>query len=351
METYFDEKTAARVTMLTHDDAKDDLFYQTHPRFTPDMEFAVFNSDRSGGWKPHAANLNSGEIKPVVDLDTGNSVLARKTKHLYYMTGDGVFRVDVEAAFDKGSDPEKLADLPEEGASVGGITLDATEEVLYTGLAVPDEKVWRLASLTLSSGAWSSFAEVNFQAGHCQANPDMPGVLMFCHETGGDSPQRTWVVHSDGTNLRPFYKEDESVWVTHEAWWRGSRAIFTIWPGTPEQEALPYGICSYDLATDAFKLHCQYKAWHTQGSPDGEWIVGDDFQRNLWLISAASGERRLLTQGHNSAGLNTHPHPSFTPDSKAIVFNSSKYGKADIFVVDLPAWDSLPLPQESTDAV
>ncbi len=46
METYSDEKTAARVAMLPHDGAKDDRFYQTHPRFTPNMEFAVFNSAR-----------------------------------------------------------------------------------------------------------------------------------------------------------------------------------------------------------------------------------------------------------------------------------------------------------------
>ncbi|MCL4217415.1 MAG: oligogalacturonate lyase family protein [Candidatus Hydrogenedentes bacterium] len=52
----------------------------------------------------------------------------------------------------------------------------------------------------------------------------------------------------------------------------------------------------------------------------------------------------------NSAGINTHPHPSFTPDRKAVVLNSSKNAKADIFVVGLPAQVSLPLPEEINNA-
>jgi oligogalacturonide lyase len=44
-----------------------------------------------------------------------------------------------------------------------------------------------------------------FQIGHVQTNPWVPGEIVFCWETGGKAPQRTWTVMSDGSGLRPLY--------------------------------------------------------------------------------------------------------------------------------------------------
>jgi len=43
--------------------------------------------------------------------------------------------------------------------------------------------------------------------GHVQTNPWMPGEIVFCWETGGKAPQRTWTVMADGTGLRPPRRE------------------------------------------------------------------------------------------------------------------------------------------------
>ena len=89
------------------------------------------------------------------------------------------------------------------------------------------------------------------------------------------------------------------------------------------------------------KILSQYPAWHTHGSPDGRWALGDDFERNLWLIQVSSGERKLLMQDYDSGRWNTHPHASFTPDSRGLIFNCSKNGSAEIFYIALPAWEAL----------
>jgi oligogalacturonide lyase len=120
--------------------------------------------------------------------------------------------------------------------------------------------------------------------------------------------------------------------------------VFTVWPYDAEHTKKPHGVVSADLATGTPTVHAQFRAWHTHGSPDGQWIVADDFDRNLWLIKVATGERRLLTQGHLGKGFATHPHPSFTPDGKGVVFTSSRSGVESVFLVDLPAFESLPLP-------
>src|SRR5690606_30485083 len=73
------------------------------------------------------------------------------------------------------------------------------------------------AKMALATGKSSPVAAVPFQVGHIQSNPWKSGEIVFCWETGGKSPQRTWTVNADGTGLRPLYPEAPYDWVTHEA--------------------------------------------------------------------------------------------------------------------------------------
>jgi len=132
-------------------------------------------------------------------------------------------------------------------------------------------------------------------------------------------------------------------WVTHEVWWGPDRMLFTIWPYDDAHKAQPHGVAVVDYPSGDYRIIYEMPAWHTAGSPDGRWVMADDFARNLWLIDPNTGERRLLTQGHNTKGVDSHPHASFTPDSKGIVFTSSKFGNADVFLVGIPEWESLPV--------
>ena len=152
-----------------------------------------------------------------------------------------------------------------------------------------------------------------------------------------------WVLPSLDGEPRPFYKETYDEWATHEVWWGAGRAAFTIWPYDEEHRKLPHGLASADLATGTLIVHSQFPAWHVHGSPDGRFAVADDMKRNIWLVEVATQERRLLTQGHNGEGFQTHPHPSFTPDGKAVVFNSSHNGTEDICLAEIPEWTTLPL--------
>ena len=74
-----------------------------------------------------------------------------------------------------------------------------------------------LRSMNLKTGEVKVVCDVPFQMGHVQTNPWMPGEIVFCMETGGKAPQRTWVVNADGSGLRPLYPEAPFEWITHEA--------------------------------------------------------------------------------------------------------------------------------------
>lgn len=332
---YTDDKTGARVYMLTNDEAKDDVIYQTHPMWAGGMTYFLFNSDRVPGRSVYALEMATGEIRPVSPEGMGTHALSMKSDWLYGVKADALGRIHVPSAFAGTAEWEVLGVLPEEIERLaGGMFVGVDDGAVYLG-AQYGESEWGISAFDTAAKTWSRTCTVDFKVGHVQANPERPGVVMFCHETGGDAPQRTWIAEP-GKAPRPAYKETYEEWVTHEAWWGPEEIIFTIWPYDDERTAKPHGVVVANVQTGDVKVLAQYPAWHTHGSPGRRWAMGDDFDRNIWLIDREGGEKILLTQGHRKQPLNVHPHASFTPDGTAIVFNSSRNGTADIYMVEAP---------------
>src|SRR5688500_6466541 len=167
-----------------------------------------------------------------------------------------------------------------------------------------------LAAMNVFTGEIKYVISVTFQVGHIQTNPWVAGEIVFCWETGGKSPQRTWTVKADGSGLRPLYPESEYEWVTHEAVISKDEVALAIMghrkinikdsapskPGdpvtNPGQEAAwgpsgtrekPTGLAIVNLRTREMTIAGQTTSgsglWHVSGSPDGRWAVGDDFSR------------------------------------------------------------------------
>lgn len=60
-----------------------------------------------------------------------------------------------------------------------------------------------------------------------------------------------------------------------------------------------------NLRTNEMRIAGQTRSgsglWHVHGSPDGRWAVGDDFERNLYLIDRTTDEMQLLSGGHKTS--------------------------------------------------
>lgn len=341
--SYVDLVTGARVYKIVTGGERNDIVYQTHPMWTPGMAHLVFNSAREGGgMRPYVLTLETGGMRPLLDAWPAGYALTQDGKTVVFVEDRAVRARDVaDAAAGKG-EARGLGELPPDVAALSGtLSVDATGGVLYAGVALHGEDAWAIMSMDLATGAWTTRAAVDFQVGHTQCHPTNPRYTLFCHETGGFAPQRMWLYDAVSGEHAPFYASRTKEWVTHEVWWGEDRALFTIWPYDDVRRAQPHGIAAVDLSGGNRRILARYPVWHTHGSPDGNWVLGDDFDRNLWLIHVDAGERRLLTQGHTSGDFKTHPHASFSPDSAGILFNSSRDGSEDIFYVPLPEWDSL----------
>jgi oligogalacturonide lyase len=205
-----------------------------------------------------------------------------------------------------------------------------------------------IGKMDLKTGKCSIVTAVPFQVGHIQANPWVPGEIVFCWETGGKAPQRTWTVMADGSGLRPLYPESEYEWVTHEAIITKDEVAIAIMGhrriGTPAQQSTaqnpgqetdwgpsgtrekPTGLGIVNFRTREMTIAGQTESgsglWHVHGSPDGRFAVGDDFTRGIFLIDRKTREMILLSTGHKpSAG--DHPHPTFSDDGTRIEIQSA----------------------------
>ncbi len=401
-----DPVTGTMLTFLTSTPAGDSKIYQTHNQWTSDLQWVIFRSNRVRG-EAMAVNEKTGDIVQVTEGGfTGMLNVSRKSMKLYFMrypnrdtaqgrNGDStrrpppnapmqILEVDLAKLFaDSKAGTLKPASAyqrvcgttPTEMGAGGDMALDGGEDWAYFRVGreeaakhlAADTKIEPafgprkmgagpsgIAAMNINTGEIKYVVSVPFQIGHIQTNPWVPGEIVFCWETGGKAPQRTWTVLSDGTGLRPLYPESEYEWVTHEAVITKDEVAIAIMghrkipgtnkavdPGTavmganPGQETAwgssgtrekPTGLGIVNLRTREMIVIGQTPGgsglWHVNGSADGRWAVGDDFARNIYLIDRHTREMILLSAGHKETAAD-HPHPTFSPDGTRIEIESA----------------------------
>ncbi len=275
--------------------------------------------------------------------------------------------------------------IPMEWGAGGDMALDCTEEFAYFRVGkeeaakhLPaDAKLENdfgprhmgsgptgLGKMNLKTGEVSFIVAVPFQIGHVQTNPWVTGEIVFCWETGGKSPQRTWTVKADGSGLRPLYPEAPYEWITHEAVITKDEVALAILahrqPGVGVDKPDPWGpsgagdhptgLGIVNLRTREMRIAGQVpmgnpgkSVWHVGGSPDGRWVCADDFQYRLWLIDRHTGEMVLLADLGHVVTAADHIHPTFSADSTRIEIQCAMLAEnkrtLNICVVPVPdAW-------------
>lgn len=388
-----DPVTGTQLTFLTSTPSGDSKIYQTHNQWTSDSEWLIFRSNRVKG-EAMAVNEKSGEIVQVSEGGyVGMLNVARKSMKLYFMRkqkADTILKsleiveVDLARLFaDSKTGDLKPAPVyqrvcgitPSELEAGGDMALDGDEQWAWfrvgkdeaqkhlpKGTKIEENFGPRkmgagpagIAGMNIHTGEIKYVVSVPFQIGHIQTNPWIPGQIIFCWETGGKSPQRTWIVNADGTGLRPLYPESDYEWVTHEAVISPDEVAFAIMghrkiPNTegeaaagtevkganPGQEAAwgpsgtrekPTGLGIVNINSREMTIAGQIPQcsgfWHVSGSADRRFVVGDDFSRSLYLIDRKTHEMILLTTGHKSTAAD-HPHPTFSPDGTRIEIQSA----------------------------
>ncbi len=367
-----DRVTGRPLTVLTSGAFNDSKIYPTHPQWAADGVHILFRSNgRSADELPQifAVNEITGRITQVSEgegVDAGSINVARLSNKVYYLRrgqGDAPARlieVDLtallaESAASADKVEKVVGTLPKGFISAGGFTLDADEKSAYFGFdqrRAPSRERGQpvpqvpggLLAMDLGSGRTRTVLEVPFRMGHVQANPFKPGEILYCHETGGDAPQRMWIVNADGTGNRPVFPEHADDWVTHEQFADADHVIFNLMGHTVKLRQQPTGIMVVNLRDGTVENLGQpdsyYNStkperysdpnipaearpggfWHNAVTYDRRFAAADDFDGNIHLIDRKTGGRTLLSTGHRMRP--DHAHPSFSPDGSRLLIQS-----------------------------
>jgi oligogalacturonide lyase len=411
-----DPVTGLPLTFLTSTDGpyRQSKIYQTHRQWTVDGKWLIFRGTRETGSQAFAVNEETGQIVQVTETGfSGMLCVSDKAMKLYVLTPGGGGRGRGPAAGAAGAargpgrgpaGPRQILeiDLAKLFADVaagavkpaadytrvcgtipptllvdGNMGLDADDDYMYfkvdgpettqlspgqTLLPVPYPRAHQgtsgLRSMNLKTGEIKFIVNVGFTIGHVQSNPWMPGEIVFCWETTGKAPQRTWIIKSDGAGLRPLYPEAPYEWITHEAVINRDEAVIAILghrsieSATPQSDwgvagtfEHPTGVAIVNLRTREMRIVGQVPAWsggrsdwHVAGSIDGRWACSDDFKYEVWLYDRHNGEINLLA-GPQKTGAD-HIHPTFNADGTRIEIQSALISKdnrsLNICVVPLP---------------
>jgi len=334
---YKDETTGAQVFRLVTGDARNRVVGTAYPVWTPKLDYFVFLSDeghRGGALRLHALCMRTGKTRRLVDETIAAATVSREHGRLQYVLRREILAVSMSLAFRNMASPRHVATLPDYlPRAEAGISLDAQENILYAGGAFSGTKEWGIAAYYVKLKTWRPVIRTDFPLGGVRANPVTPRIILFHDDSDENVSQRMWLANADGMSKRPFYAQAQEETIGAWDWWDDRRVLFSV---------QPRGVVSADMDSQTPTFHAQFDAQHVHGSPNGDWIAADDAAGNIWIIGTSTGERRLLTQGHSPEDHTLLPNPTFTPDSRAVLFNSVRFGVEEILLVMLPEWDSLP---------
>lgn len=337
-----DEQTGAVIWQLTDAPCVNHAPYFLNPAWAgAGHDVLIITSYRDGAPNLYGIQLPDGGLRQLTasgDVSPWSACVAPDGGRVYYAATTQLRAIDIST-----QQETVLTDLPP-SSWLGNCSIspDGSEILLA---AQKDGRNIILAVRTDGGGERTLFGTDQLVA-HAQWSPDGRTVLF-----SSDLP-RMWLVEADGTNPRPLRDQTREEWITHEAWLSNDEIIFTYWP---------HALKAIRRDGSGERAVAEFNCWHPAPRRDGAQIVCDTTLPDvgLQLIAPATGARQALchpqassqgfqwSQPEPYAGETapdeaygpqwSHPHPSFTPDGRAVVYTSDISGHPQVYLAFVPA--------------
>ena len=372
--TKTDPDTGARVTRLTPLDVTCHRNYFYQKCFTNDGQRLLFGGGFGAGqhWNYHLLDLRTQVATQLTDQpgeNTFGGFLSPDDRHLYFVRQE---RQLIRLALADLSE-EVVYTVPQGWVGYGTwVSNSACTHMVGIEIAADDwfpldtwqkfndmfhrKPLCRLFSVDLATGERTVILEQRGWLGHPQYRPFDDNTVAYCHEGPHDLiDARMWFINADGTNRRCGKVHDAGESCTHEFWVPdGSAMIYVSYRhDSPER-----WICSLDPNTLANRvLTAMPPCSHLMSNHDGTLLVGDgcgtassDSSASnamltgdpyLHLFDLKAGTTRRIARHDSSWKVLygnrqvTHPHPSFTPDDKQVLFSCDAEGEPALYLADL----------------
>ena len=346
-----DAHTGARIRQVTdHNSIHHHPFFFV-PAYDDAMARLVFVSHRTGRPEIFAEDRESGRLVQLTERESlaeYSIYPSHDGRWVYYTAGTGAYRVCTETQRE-----ERLLDFGDVKLRESGMVADA----MGTTALSFDDRCW---AIRFSQGGQANLCIIDTQSGAHDIilQRDTIAHLMFCPDDSdllfyaGPLKDRVWVIKRDGSENRRLYQRKPGEWITHETWLPGRRELaFVDWNK---------GIRAIHVDSGVERRVASFNAWHAVCNPAGSLMVADtnfpDIGLQLFDPRDGVGEPMTLchpqasSQGAHwngpfpyedgpiqvNAPQHTHPHPSFSPDSRRVVYTSDRSGMAQIYEVEIP---------------
>lgn len=348
--TFTDAATGRSVRRVTSASAIHHQPFFLAPAYDDAQRHLVFVSHRTGRPEIFIEERDSGDLVQVTEQADVNEWSVHPSgdgRYVYFTAGAHGYRVEVatgreETLIDLGAGTARGEGMV--AAGMGTTALSACGR--WWAVARRDARGTEIVVLDTERGTSDVILHRDTVA-HMQFCPDDAGLLFYA----GPFKERLWLVRRDGSDNRSLYQRRPGQWVTHESWIPGTHEIaFVDWP---------HGVMALHVTSGAVRKLAAFNAWHPKADRTGTVMVADtnfpDIGLQTFRIAGAPGEPSLLceslssNQGEHWAGpfpyengpirvnapQHTHPHPSFSPDGRHVIFTSDRTGIAQIYEVEV----------------
>lgn len=374
-KSHADPDTGARVTRLTPRDVTCHRNYFYQKCFTNDGKRLVYGAEfgpaPSPNWNYHLLDLEaqtSLQLTEALGENTFGGFMSPDDKHLYFVRAErALIRLHLDTLAE-----DVVYTVPQGWVGYGtwvansactkmvGIEIAAEDWFPLTDWKKFDAMFHarprcRLFSVDLSNGARSVILEQQGWLGHPQYRPFDDRTVAYCHEGPHNLVDaRMWFIDEDGTNRRCAKEHAPGESCTHEFWVPDGSAMIYV---SYFKDDPTRWIRALDPVTLADKpLAKMPPCSHLMSNHDGTLIVGDGCgpapegsntmlkgDPFLHLFDLKAGTTRRIAHHDSSWAVYkgnrqvTHPHPSFTPDERQVLFSADGDGEPGLYLAEVSA--------------
>lgn len=363
---FTDSVTGVHLRQLTSYKGHSHHFYFTNPGWYRGGRALLFGSDRENRTNLFGVDLESGAITQLTDLEP--LPLPREVEFLraclnnvkdeaYYFHGYKLLALDLETGTER-----VIHEMPQ-GYDVSMINCSADGRHVYTSISedmshlfpvdllrgyVGFRETWaamplsRIEKIAVDGSGAETVWEEKYWVGHVNTSPTINHILTFCHEGPWDKvDNRIWGLNVETGEAWKIRAPEHGEAVGHEYWHADGE--FIGYHGWHPDGSKFLGHIRYDN-TDRVEVAFPHETGHIH-SNDRNLIVGDGGRVvRLWRWNGTDYDGPRVLCMHNSSAKiqQLHVHPRFTTDNQQVVFTSDMTGYGNVYVADMPDFESLP---------
>jgi oligogalacturonide lyase len=373
-ETRQDPDTGSQVTRLTPTDITCHRNYFYQKCFTNDGSKLIFGAEFGPGnfWNYHLLDLHSHVATQLTDQareNTFGGFLSPDDQYLYFVRAERrLIRLTLSDLKE-----EVIYTVPEGWVGYGTwVSNSACTKMVGIEIHADDwfplsdwkkfhdmyhaKPRCRMIRIDLQTGEREVILEKHGWLGHPQYQPFHDDTVAFCHEGPHDLVDaRMWFIDEDGTNLRCGKVHEAGESCTHEFWVPDGSAMIYVSYLKGQRDRWIWSLDPVTLENK--RLTSMPPCSHLMSNFDGSLLVGDgcgspadvsdsgshDIVTDPYLhvFDLKAGANRAIARHdsswkvHKGSRQVTHPHPSFTPNERQVLFSSDAEGEPALYLADV----------------